>query len=132
MPYLYFLVLLIFLFLFTLFITFQLYNFFIFELFIKNEESSIIESFEINQFFYFIKCLLSKKCWFQSLKLLESQTNIPFYKMAEYFNVVGFIYYKMNQFHLAELYYKVSLSYKPGYAITLKNLSRIKESKKKV
>lgn len=131
MPYLYFLVLLTFLFLFAVFLTFQLYNFFIFELFIKNEESSTIESFEINQLFYFIKCFLYKKRWFQSLKLLESQTNLPFYKMAEYFNVVGFIYYKMNQFHLAELYYKVSLSYEPGSAIALKNLSIVKESKNK-
>ena len=127
MPYLYFSVLLIFLLSFALFLTFQFYKFFTFESFIKNKRLSLVESVEINQLFYFIKCLLYKKCWFQSLKLLESQLKIPLKNRPEYFNVVGFIYDKMDQYHLAELYYKVSLSYKPDYEIALKNLSRIKE-----
>ena len=132
MLYLYFLVLLIFLLSFAFFLTFQFYKLFTFEFFVKNETLSFVESVEINNLFYSIKCLLYKKRWLQSLELLESQVKIPLKKRPEYFNVVGFIYYKMNQYHLAELYYKVSLSYRPDYEIAVKNLSRIKEIKSSV
>ena len=132
MPYLYFLVLLIFLLLFALFLTFQFYKLVTFEFFVKNERLSSVENVEINHFFYFIKCLLYKKCWFQLLELLESQVKIPLKNRSESFNVVGFTYYKMNQYHLAELYYRISLSYKPDYAIALKNLSRVKGTKNEV
>jgi hypothetical protein len=129
MPYLYFFFLLIFLLSFALFLSFQLYKLFTFELFVKNKRLIFAENIEMNQLFYFIKYLLYKKRWFQSLKLLESQIDIPLKSRPEYFNVVGFIYYKMHQFYLAELYYKVSLSYKVDYEIALKNLSRIEQTK---
>ena len=132
MPYLYFLFLLLFLLLFALFLTFQLYKLFKFELFFNNEVSRFEENVDINQFFSSIRYLLYKKRWFQLLNLLESQKRIPLKNMAEYFNVVGFIYYRMNQYYLAELYYKVSLSYKSDYTVALKNLSRIKDLKNRL
>lgn len=127
MPYIYFLILLTFLLLFSLFITFQLYKLFRFELFAKNKTLENLESRDIDQLFSFIKYLLYKKRWLQALYLLESQVQVPLTRMHEYFNVIGFIYYKMNQYYLAELYYKVSLSYKIDYIIALKNLSKIKD-----
>ena len=88
-----------------------------------------IEKLDLDQFFYVIKYLSYKKFWFQSLNILEERMQIPLTQRHEYFNVVGFIYYKMTQYDLAELYYRVSLSCKPDYIKALKNLSKIEEFK---
>ena len=68
-----------------------------------------IEELDLNQFFYVVKYFSYKKFWFQCLNLLEKQLQIPLKQRHEYFNVVGFIYYNMAQYYLAELYYRVSL-----------------------
>ena len=86
-----------------------------------------IEKLNLDQLFCLIKYFSYKKFWFQSLNLLEEQTQISLTQRHEYFNVVGFIYYKMNEYYLAELYYRISLSYKPDYIKALKNLSKIEE-----
>ena len=130
MPYLYFLFLLFFLLLFAIFLTAQLYTIFKFELFARSKMFMQIEKLDLDQFFYVIKYCSYKKFWFQCLNLLEKQVQIPLTQRHKYFNVVGFIYYKMAQYYLAELYYKVSLSYKPDYTKALKNLSKIEEMKK--
>nr|YP_009502048.1 hypothetical protein [Porolithon onkodes]ASB29650.1 hypothetical protein [Porolithon onkodes] len=129
MPYLYFFILLMFLLSFSLFITFQLYKICIFELFAKNKILENMESRDINQLFAYVKYLLHKKRWLRAIYLLESQVTIPLTRMHEYFNIIGFVYDKMNQYYLAELYYKVSLSYNKDYITALKNLSRIKDIK---
>ena len=118
-----------FLLLFSLFITFQLYKLLRFELFAKNARLENLERWDMNQLFTYVKYLLYKKRWFQALHLLESQVTIPSTRMHEYFNIIGFIYDKMNQYYLAELYYKVSLSYNKDYIVALKNLSKIKDIK---
>ena len=89
-----------------------------------------IEKLDLDQFFYVLKYLSYKKFWFQSLNILEKRMQIPLAQKHEYFNIVGFIYYQMTQYDLAELYYRVSLSFKPDYRKALKNLSKIEEIKK--
>ena len=130
MPYLYFLFLLFFLLLFAIFLTVQLHIIFKFELFARNKMPKQMEALDFNQFFYVVKYFSYKKFWFQCLNILEKQRQIPLAQRHEYFNIVGFIYYKMTQYYLAELYYRVSLSYKPDYKKALKNLSKIEEMKR--
>ena len=130
MPYLYFSFLLFFLSLFTIFLTFQLYTIFKFELFARSKMLKQIEELDFNQLFYVVKYFSYKKFWFQCLNILEKQRQIPLAQRHEYFNVVGFIYYKIAQYYLAELYYRVSLSYKPDYKKALKNLSKIEDMKR--
>ena len=90
-----------------------------------------IEELNLDQIFYFVKYFSYKKFWFQCLNMLEKQTQLPLKQKHEYFNVVGFVYYKMAQYYLAELYYRVSLNYKPDYQKALKNLSKIEEMRLK-
>ena len=130
MPYLYFSFLLIFLLLFAIFLTVQLYKILKFELFVRNKIFMKMEKLDLDQLFYVIKYFSYKKFWFHSLDMLEKQTQISLKRRHEYFNVVGFIYYKMTQYYLAELYYRVSLSYRPDYIKALKNLSKIEDMKK--
>ena len=110
--------------------TIQLFKIVWFELFAKSKMLMQIEQLDVDQFFYVIKYLSYKKFWFQSLNILEGKIQIPSTHLHEYFNVVGFIYYKMAQYYLADLYYRVSLSYKPDYIKALNNLSKVKEMKK--
>jgi len=133
MSYFYCIILLFFLLLYSLLITWQLYNFIILIFF--SNRSNILRVKQIpdtklgnsGELFYSLKKLSSKKSWFDSLLLLESQLSLPIDIKHSYFNAVGVIYNKMNQDDLAELYFLCSLLENNNYTVALRNLSRLKK-----
>lgn len=130
MPYLYFIILLSFLFLYSVLITLQLYNFIKLNFFSnisKVESTPNVKLLNHTELFYYLKKLSSKKLWFDSLVLLESQSSFSVGIKHSYFNAVGVIYQRMEEFDLAELYFLYALSEKNDYAIALRNLSRLKD-----
>ena len=125
MPYIYFCVLLIFLFLYSFFITLQLYRSIKFELAFRKIVLIQNEICSWNQLFYNLRILSYKKLWFRSIKLVESQIVVPNDKEHQYFNAVGFIYQSMKKYELAKLYYLRSLDRKKNYLTALKNLLKM-------
>lgn len=131
MPYLYFLVLLIFLVLYSSFVTFQLYKLIKIESFFKKNVLSNVDLCNMDQFFIALKLLSYKKLWFASILLVERQKKIPKGYIHRYFNVVGFIYYNMQEYDFAKLYYLKSLNEKNNYLVALSNLAKVYEKKNK-
>ena len=129
MPYIYFCVLLIFLFLYSFFITLQLYRSIKFELAFRKIVLIQNEICSWNQLFYNLRILSYKKLWFRSIKLVESQIVVPNDKEHQYFNAVGFIYQSMKKYELAKLYYLRSLDRKKNYLTALKNLLKMESNK---
>ena len=123
MPYLYFLVLLTFLSLYSFLITLQIYKLVQLELLLRNLFFKEINSYSTKELFLFLRALSSKKLWFSSLKLVESQTSIPSESQHYYFNAIGVIYQNMNKYDLAKLYYLKSLQKQKNYPTALKNLA---------
>lgn len=129
MPYIYFLVLLIFLVLYSLFITVQLYKFIKLELFFKKSLLKNIGLYNIDQLFIVLRVLSSKRLWFTSIRVVEEQKDIVRKEIHRYFNAVGFIYYNMQKYDLAKLYYLKSLNEKSDYLVALNNLAKVYEKK---
>lgn len=129
MSYIYFLVLLIFLVLYSLFITIQLYKFIKLELFFKKNLLKKISPCNKDQLFIMLRVLSSKKLWFTSIRLVEEQKDVVHKEIHRYFNAVGFIYYNMQKYDLAKLYYLKSLNEKSDYLIALNNLAKVYEKK---
>lgn len=131
MPYTYFLVLLIFLVLYSLFITSQIYKFIKFELFFKQCILKNIDPCSIDQLFIILRVLSYKKLWFTSIRVVEKQEKIAPDCIHRYFNAVGFIYYSMQKYDLAKLYYLKSLNKKNDYLVALNNLTKVYEKKRR-
>ena len=131
MPYIYFLVLLIFLALYSFFVTFQLYKLIKVESFFKKNVLNNIDLCNMDQFFITLKLLSYKKLWFTSILLVERQKRISKGYIHRYFNAVGFVYYNMQEYDLAKLYYLKSLNEKNNYLVALSNLARVYEKKNK-
>lgn len=129
MPYIYFLVLLVFLVLYSLFITVQLYKFIKLELFFKKKLLRNIASYSIDQLFIVLRVLSSKKLWFTSIRVVEEQKDVARKEIHRYFNAVGFIYYNMQKYDLAKLYYLKSLNEKSDYLVALNNLAKVYKKK---
>lgn len=130
MPYLYFIILLFFLFLLSLLITWQLYNFTklnVFSNLLKVEKTPKVKLLNHTDLFRSLKKLSSRKLWFDSLMLLESQLSLSADIKHNYFNAVGVIYQEMNQYDLAKLYFSYALLEKHNYAIALRNLNKLKD-----
>lgn len=127
MPYIYSIVLLVFLFLYSYLITLQLYKFSRLELSfqILPLNSISVENYDLKKLFQILRILLYKKLWFEALKLVESQKNIKIANRHHYFNVAGFIYQNMNNNDLAKLCYFRSLSEKMDCPVALSNLAKL-------
>ena len=130
MPYIYFLVLLVFLVLYSLFITVQLYKFIKLELFFKKKLLKNIGPYNIDQLFIVLRVLSFKKLWFTSIRVVEEQKDVVRKEVHRYFNAVGFIYYNMQKYDLAKLYYLKSLNEKSDYLVALNNLAKVYKKKK--
>lgn len=130
MPYIYFLVLLVFLVIYSLFITVQLYKFIKLELFFKKKLLKNIGPYNIDQLFIVLRVLSFKKLWFTSIRVVEEQKDVVRKEVHRYFNAVGFIYYNMQKYDLAKLYYLKSLNEKSDYLVALNNLAKVYKKKK--
>lgn len=130
MPYIYFSVLLVFLVLYSVFITFQVYKLISLELSFKKIVLKKIDSNNMDQLFNTLRILLYKRLWLKAIKLLEYPKNVPQISIHKYFNAVGFVYYSMEKYDLAKLYYLRSLSKKDDYLAVLNNLAKVYEKKK--
>ena len=123
-------ILLIFLFLYSSLITWQIYRSIKLEFFIRRTLLEGTKSCNVEELFLILRALASKKLWFNSLKLAESQISMPAEKEHHYFNALGFVYQNMEKYDLAKLYYLRSLQKQKNYPIALKNLARLNEKKK--
>ena len=81
----------------------------------------------IDELFDMLNILIEKRLWFKAVKLMESFIDIPLNKMHQYFNALGFVYYSMNQYDLARLYYLKALDIKDNYIVALQNLAKVYE-----
>ena len=129
MPYLYFFILLLFLFLYSLLITWQLYNFIKLTFVInksQGEQGRPVNLTNFSELLNSLKALSSRKLWFESLLLLESQLSLSIKTKESYFNAVSLIYKKMNQNDLAELYSLHSLLEQKNCSARLNNPKKIK------
>ena len=131
-PYIYFLFLLSFLFLYAFFITVQLYDFIKLEWLYNKLNGNNVNNENMDHLFNLLKVLLYKRLWFTSIQHLEKQRNIPEAYMHQYFNAIGFIYYSMRKYDLAKLYYLRSLSKKDSYITAWQNLSKVYERVKDI
>ena len=130
MPYFYLIILLFFLFLYSLLITWQLYkltslNIFNRTLLVKQVNQTNV--FKITELFLSLKKLSSRGLWFDSLLLLESQSSLSIEMKCRYFNAVGVIYQQMKQSDLAELYFLSALLEQSDYAPAVRNLVNLKD-----
>ncbi len=78
-------------------------------------------------FFGVLNTLARKKLWFESIKWIESRSNLQISKMHQYFNALGFVYYNMQRYDLAKLYYIEALEFKKDYIVALQNLAKLYE-----
>ena len=131
LPNVYFLLILIFLFPLSLVITSQLFKIVLREvnLCILYEDNKA--NYTFNELFVLLKAFINKRLWFKSLELLEENHNILVGNMHQYFNAIGFIYYNMSQYNLAQLYYLKAVNLKEDYLIALQNLARLYHQQKK-
>lgn len=126
MPYIYCSVLLLLLFPYSFFITWQLYRWTVFELSVQKKYLNKLGSYSTDEFFYVLKVLSRKRMWLNSLRLAESHTNIPVKKQHYYFNFLGVIYQQMKEYDLAQLYYLMSLEKNKDYRVAITNLETLK------
>nr|YP_007878159.1 conserved hypothetical plastid protein [Calliarthron tuberculosum]AGA63770.1 conserved hypothetical plastid protein [Calliarthron tuberculosum] len=130
MPNLYFILLVIFLMPFSLIMTWQILQLILLESnYFKLCKKKTID-LSIDQLFVFVKILIKKRLWFKSLKLLESLEDVDLSYRHKYFNIFGFIYYKIEQYNLAKKYYLKSLYLKNNYLVALQNLAKVHELQK--
>lgn len=115
---------------FFCFIFFQVFQSVKLELFFYQLKSKEEKLYSVDELFDALKILIEKRLWFKAVKLIESVTNVPVDKMHQYFNALGFIYYSMNQYDLARLYYLKALDVKHNYIIALQNLAKVYEKNK--
>lgn len=126
MPYIYFSILLVFLFAYSSFMTWQLFNFIRVEIFLNRIFSEELVYSTSEEFSALLRILFITKQWFRALILLEAQKFLLIKEEYYYLNIFGVIYQNMQDYDLAQLYYLKSLDKKPGYSVAIKNLSRLK------
>jgi len=129
-PYLYFILILLFLIPFAFFISVQLFQLIKFELYFNDLKQIDSDDYSIDQLFNLLKILVKKKLWLTCINLMESKKNIPSQNIHQYFNSIGYLYDSMGKYNLAILYYLKALSFKDNYIVALQNLAKIYEKKK--
>lgn len=122
---------LVFLFPLCIVLTFQLFTMLVreFSFYLLSYKKEVDYSF--NELFVLLKILVNKKLWFKSIKLLERQKGLVKENMHQYFNSMGFIYYNMKQYNLAQLYYLKAVNFKKDYLVALQNLAKVYDKQKK-
>ena len=126
MPYIYFSILLVFLFAYSFFMTWQLFNFIRVEIFLNRIFSEELVYSTSEQLSVLLRALFLTKQWFKALILLETQKFLLIKEEYYYLNIFGVIYQNMQDYDLAQLYYLKSLDKKSGYSVAIKNLSILK------
>lgn len=129
-PHIYLLLMLNLLIVFSALISFQVFQSIKLELSFNQLNLRNDNNYGMEELFDALKILIDKRLWFKSIKLIESTTNITMDNMPKYFNAIGFIYYNMNKYDLACLYYLKALSLKDNYLVALQNLAKVYEKKK--
>lgn len=130
-PSIYFLLVLTFLFPLFILITYQLVKIILREITLYFLYKRRETNYTFNQLVTVLKMLVDKSLWFESIKLLEVNQSIPMKSMHQYFNFIGFIYYCMRQYDLAQLYYLKAINLKKNYVIALQNLAKVYDKQKK-
>ena len=74
-----------------------------------------------------VEVLIKKKLWLIALKVLESNYVVGETNNYSYFNTLGFVYYCMNRYDLAEKYYLQAINIKDDYIVALQNLAKLYE-----
>jgi len=130
-PYLYFILILLFLIPFSVLVSLQLFQLIKFELSFNELKQIDSDNYSMDQLFNLLTILLKKQLWLNSIHLMESRKNIPSKNIHQYFNSIGYLYDSMDQYNLAILYYLKALSSQEDYIIALQNLAKVYVMKKK-
>lgn len=129
-PDLYFILLLFFLIPFSFFVTSQLIQL----ISLENHYRQVFKQkskYYLSEYFIFVvKILVEKRLWFVSIHFLESIASSDLKDSHRYFNIMGFIYYKMGEYNLAKEYYLKAISVKNDYILGLQNLAKVYEVEK--
>lgn len=128
-PYIYFILILLFLIPFSFLVSLQLFQLIKFELYLNDLKQIDSDDYSVEQLFNLLTILVKKKLWLTSINLMESKNNIPNKNIHQYFNSIGYLYDSMSKYNLAILYYLKALSFKDNYIVALQNLAKVYEKK---
>lgn len=126
-PYMYFTTILFFLAPFSFFIFLQLCQLIELEVYYLKTKASYLKSHAGQQFFVFLSALVKKKLWFDAIKFIEASKSVAQEADHQYFNALGFVYYNMKKYDLAQIYYTEALNVKKDYVMALQNLVKVYE-----
>lgn len=126
LQYVYFVSLLFLLIPFSCFIVFQLFQLAKIEICcskIKFDNSVALH--DTDELFDLLSGLIKKCLWLDAVNLMEQNYTLPGLDACQYFNALGFVYYKMEAYNLAKSYYIEALSIKEDYIVALQNLAEV-------
>lgn len=83
-----------------------------------------------DRLFGYLSVLVKKKLWLDAIKVMEKKYVLKNLTLHRYFNALGFIYYSMQEYNLAQLYYLRALEIQEDYLVALQNLAKIYKLKK--
>lgn len=129
-PRLYFALVLSFLVPFSCFIAVQVYQLIGSEIHFLRVKQKFMLIHTGTELLGFLSVLLKKNLWFDAIRLMEIKCSLKDLRMHQYFNSLGFIYYNMQKYDLAKLYYIKALNIHGSYIVGLQNLAKAYEATK--
>lgn len=129
-PNLYFIVLILFLIPLSFLVTIQLVQLILLESRYR-QFSNYEDKYSLAcDYLFIVKILVAKRLWFSSIQLLEHINHTNLKDSHLYFNIFGFIYYKIGEYNLAKEYYIKAVAIKNNYLLGLQNLAKVYEIEK--
>ena len=129
-PRLYFALVLFFLVPFSCFIAVQVYQLVGSEIYFSRVKRKFMFIHTGTELLDFLSVLLKKNLWFDAIRLMEIKYSLKDIRVHQYFNSLGFIYYNMQKYDLAKLYYIKALKIQDSYIVGLQNLAKVYEATK--
>lgn len=77
------------------------------------------------QLFDCFSVLVNKKLWFDAIKIMEKNYAMKDIGLHRYFNALGFVYYSIQEYNLAKVYYLRALEIQKSYVMALLNLAKV-------
>lgn len=77
------------------------------------------------QLFDYFSILVNKKLWLDAIKIMEKNCAMRDLKLHRYFNALGFVYYSIQEYNLAKIYYLRALEIQKSYVVAMLNLAKV-------
>lgn len=110
---------------FSFFISFQLFQLLKRDILLRQVKQDLLNVHYDAQLFTFVSVLVNKKLWLDAIKIMEKNCRLRDLSLHRYFNALGFVYYSMQQYNLARIYYTKALGVKKNYLAALLNLAKL-------